>query len=476
MGRPANRRERPSSGQVATHGAFTDHLQRLLGPEAEPLERALGTSSPVSIRINPLKWTGPQEAPVPWCATGRYLNERPAFTFDPLLHAGCYYVQEASSMLLERAFMVTGLKDMDICALDLCAAPGGKTTHLRSLLSPDSLLVANEIDRKRLSILEENLWKWGTPDMVITGSAPRDLESLTELFDLVLVDAPCSGEGMFRKDPFARAQWSPELVEQCSVVQANALQHAYDSLRPGGWLIYSTCTWQPAENEEQVARLVAQGAVPHVIPTLPEWGVVADERSGIPSLRCYPHRVRGEGFFLALVQKPGPCSAGGSLPPTPRKKTIADDNLTWLLRGEQMQVIEHHDAYFAAPLAWTGTMDRISRALKVRCPGIPLAEVKGNDLRPHPALALCTGLDKSRFPVVELDLAQTLELLRGQALPATGASGTALATYGAVPIGWLQGAGNRWNNRWPAAWRIRSRHPSAPSVSWAHTTEQVSLP
>jgi 16S rRNA C967 or C1407 C5-methylase (RsmB/RsmF family) len=235
-------------------------LADLIGDEVAQLENALRMAPPTSIRIDPLKGFDPGGASVPWCSTGRYLEERPAFTFDPLFHAGTYYVQEASSMFLEQALLAAGLLKDDILAIDLCAAPGGKSTHLRSLLTPGSLLVANEIDRQRLPALQENLWKWGGPNVVITGSPTRDLNALPDHFDLILVDAPCSGEGMFRKDPFAREQWTPDLVQQCAAMQQSIVHDAWHALAPGGVLIYSTCTWEPAENELQLVPLLEQGA------------------------------------------------------------------------------------------------------------------------------------------------------------------------------------------------------------------------
>ena len=245
---------------------------------------ALDTVPPTSIRVNPAKWAGPLAHPIPWCTTGRYLERTPSFTFDPLLHAGAYYVQEASSMLVEQAVKATGLADTDVLALDLCAAPGGKTTHLASLLTKGSLVVANEIDRKRQSVLQENLWKWGAANTVITGSASPDLQGLPETFDLILLDAPCSGEGMFRKDPFAREQWSPALVEQCASTQRGIIEHAWNALRPGGFLIYSTCTWEEAENEQQLAALVEIGAECVPVPLDPTWAWTgAHDPASMPS-------------------------------------------------------------------------------------------------------------------------------------------------------------------------------------------------
>ncbi|HOY27354.1 MAG TPA: hypothetical protein PLR96_00165 [Flavobacteriales bacterium] len=466
MGRHAQHRSR-SVPVTANPGAeFFARLREQLGPEVDGLAEALATPPPISIRVNSAKWTAPAGlSNIPWSANGYYLDERPSFTFDPLLHGGCYYVQEASSMLLEQAVLATGVTDERIVALDLCAAPGGKSTHLRSLLHRDALVVSNEIDRKRQHVLVENLWKWGAGNTVITGAAPEKLQGLPAFFDLVLVDAPCSGEGMFRKDPFARAQWSTDLVAQCSQMQRDALEHAWNSLRPGGHLIYSTCTWEISENEAQVARLVGLGGNCVSIAADPAWGVLRSDREGVDALRCYPHRMCGEGFFIAVVRK------GGDRPERPKEPVSRQfeeaPELNWLSPRCDWHAVEHNDVLHAVESGWISTVKRIQMSLPVLSPGIPLAEKKADAWRPHAALALATDLDPSPFTHVPVDLASAVAYLQGQALPAQDAEGAGLVTYQAVPLGWVQGAGRRWNNRWQAPWRIRTQQPGAPRVSWS---------
>lgn len=465
MGRHAPQRSRSVSGTSTSAADFFARLHDQLGPEVDGLAEALATPPAVSIRVHPSKWSATTGlSNIPWCTHGYYLDERPSFTFDPLLHGGCYYVQEASSMLLEQAVRATGLLHEPIVALDLCAAPGGKSTHLRSLLHGDALLVSNEIDRRRQQVLVENLWKWGIGNTVITGAAPEKLQGLPEFFDLVVVDAPCSGEGMFRKDPFARAQWSTELVAQCCSMQRDALDHAWRSVRPGGYLIYSTCTWEVSENEAQVARLVALAGTCLSIPIDAAWGVVRSHREGVDALRCYPHRVRGEGFFLAVVRKDGERTI---LPEEAAPRPVEQvPELTWLRNKCDWHTMERDEVLHAVHTRWSGTVKRIQMALPVLSPGIPLAERKAGTWRPHPALALSTELDPSRFTHVPVDAASAIAYLQGQALPAQDADGVGLVTYQAVPLGWVQGAGRRWNNRWPAPWRIRTQQPGAPRVSW----------
>lgn len=463
MGRNAHRRSQPTVTPAALPSSFFDRLHAQLGEEVDGLADALLTVSPTSIRVNPAKWHGPEAVHIPWCTNGYYLPERPAFTFDPLLHGGCYYVQEASSMLLEQAVRTSGLAGERIVALDLCAAPGGKSTHLRDLLHTDSLLVSNEIDNKRQMILQENLWKWGAANTVITGSAPHRLQDLPEFFDLIVVDAPCSGEGMFRKDPFARAQWNERLVDQCATMQRDALGYAWESLRPGGVLIYSTCTWEVGENEAQVARLLGQGGVRVAIPADPSWGVVRSERLGVDALRCYPHMVQGEGFFLAAVRKPGEW-----IPQHRTTGEYSDDGPTrWLRPTRSWSTVEQGEALFATEPSWGAAVKALRATMRVLSPGVPLAERKAGEWRPHHALALSSDLDPSSFMRVPLNMDEALAYLRGNSIPASDAHGVALATHGNIALGWTQGAGNRWNNRWPSPWRIRSQHPNAPPVSWS---------
>lgn len=446
------------------HPALSATLAPLLGDEWHALRAALDTPAPVSIRLNPTKGLAPVAAQVPWCVQGRYLNERPAFTFDPLLHAGAYYVQEASSMLLEQAVISAGLKGAGVLALDLCAAPGGKTTHLCDLLGPEAFIMANEVDGKRRSVLAENLWKWGHPGTLITGRAAERLEHMPGLFDLVLVDAPCSGEGMFRKDPFARQQWTPALVQHCASTQRGLIAKAWEALSPGGVLIYSTCTWEASENEQQLTPLVAAGAESIGLPLHAEWGVVRTEVQGVIGHRCYPHRVRGEGFFIAVLRKPGVRDEhSGTLAPAPPPHPVAN----WTAAPEGCATMEQQEVVYAVPSRWADTVNNLIPVLRPDAPGIPVAERKGREWTPHAALATSALLNRNTFPEVPLDHAQALSYLRGETLAADAARGPALATHRGLPLGWMHGAGNRWNNRWPSAWRIRAHAPLAPLVSWA---------
>lgn len=294
--------------------SFADRTRSLLGDEEyNKLADALNDEQPVSIRLNEEKLPGSSFSlfhassdRVPWSATGCYLDRRLTFTFDPLFHAGCYYVQEASSMFVEQA-LKQYIGERPSVMLDLCAAPGGKSTHARSVLPVGSLLVANEVIRNRSQILAENLTKWGHPGVVVTNNDPADFAGLEDFFDVILTDVPCSGEGMFRKDPVAVSEWSPENVEICWQRQRRIISDIWPSLKPGGLLIYSTCTYNTKEDEENIRWMHDEfGAEILPVDAPAEWNITGNLLAGedFPVYRFLPHRTKGEGFFLAMLRKP----------------------------------------------------------------------------------------------------------------------------------------------------------------------------
>ena len=282
---------------------FITRTRVLLGDEYAALEKALMADVPVSIRINPKKSDKrPEATPVPWSQLGYYLPERLSFTFDPLFQNGTYYVQEASSMFLEQAIR-TYVQEPVAC-LDLCAAPGGKSTHLLSLLPEGSVLVSNEVIRSRSYILAENIQKWGYPNHVVTNNDPAEVGELTHLFDVIVTDVPCSGEGMFRKDTDSTGEWSVANVELCASRQRRILHDIWNALKPGGLLVYSTCTYNTEEDEENIQYIIDElGAEPLSIPIDDAWGVCGALKYANPVYRFFPHRTRGEGFFLAALRK-----------------------------------------------------------------------------------------------------------------------------------------------------------------------------
>ena len=290
---------------------FTSYTRALMGDNNYRLfMQGMAEEAPASIRLNPYKWPKQRwnvpmaDGRVAWCEDGFYLKERPNFTFDPLLHAGCYYVQEASSMFI--ACVLRQYVHGAVRMLDLCAAPGGKSTCAMGNLPAGSVLVSNEPIPLRAQILSENIQKYGHPDMMVTNNYPADFKRLKTQFDVVLADVPCSGEGMFRKDEGAIAEWSAQNVEACWRLQRSIISEIWDSLRPGGLLIYSTCTFNAHEDEENV-RWIAEEYGAELLPvsTKTEWNITGSLLDDMPVYRFIPGKTRGEGLFLAAMRKPG---------------------------------------------------------------------------------------------------------------------------------------------------------------------------
>ena len=284
---------------------FEEMVRDVIGVgEWDAFVEALSEEPSVSVRVNSkitdnrLQITDNSCSAVKWCEWGRYLSERPKFTYDPMFHAGAYYVQEASSMFVWQA--LEQLVERDAVVLDMCAAPGGKSTAIAQYLSEEGFLVSNEYVPQRAHVLVENITKWGAPNCVVTNNAPQHFEKLKSRFDAILVDAPCSGEGMFRKDERAREEWSPANVEMCVERQREILESAWKVLKPGGVLIYSTCTFNRHENEEQVQWLIDEMEAEYLSIKIGEdWMITETERG----YRFLPHKTRGEGLFMAAVRK-----------------------------------------------------------------------------------------------------------------------------------------------------------------------------
>ena len=395
---------------------------------------ALDEEPPVSIRLNPLKMrneklemrnddypASPESAyrsnhhfsfliphsslkKVPWCPEGCYLEGRPQFTFDPLFHAGCYYVQEASSMFITHVLrhIIHHTSDiLHLSVLDLCAAPGGKSTAIRSTLPEGSTLISNEPNPTRAQILLENITKWGYDNCTVTNLYPRDFRKTKARFDIILCDVPCSGEGMFRKDPNAISEWSPQNVEKCWRLQREIVADAWECLNPGGILIYSTCTYNTKENEENIRWIQQQyDAEILAVPTQPEWNITGSLLPGFdaPVYRFIPGYTRGEGLFMAVLQKA--------------------DNGQW-------------------------TVSTIHSKLKALAPDLPEGD----------------------HPRVDLSYSEALRYLRGEALvlPPDTPRGIVTVTYKGFPLGPAKNIGNRANNLYPKPWRIKTTHlPSEP--------------
>jgi 16S rRNA C967 or C1407 C5-methylase (RsmB/RsmF family)/NOL1/NOP2/fmu family ribosome biogenesis protein len=421
---------------------------------------ALNQPPPVSIRRNPAKPSIEfvQSEPIPWHPDGRYLPARPSFTLDPSFHAGAYYVQEASSMLLYEALRQTVGIGQPLRVLDLCAAPGGKSTLLCSAIGEGGFLLSNEVIQSRIAPLKMNLEKWGHANISVSNHDPQDFGQLAGFFDVVLVDAPCSGEGLFRKDEDAASHWSETNVAMCAARQQRILAAAKDLVRQDGVLLYSTCTFNELENEQNVQWLVDNCGFAHEPLTFPEvWGI-AEQKLGY---QCFPHRVRGEGFFLACLRKTGeqPIAKGTTTPPKDWQRLA-----TKQLPSVQEFFTQSSDYDFfmkpqgevvALPKATQEALLMVASALRKRSIGIEIGELKKQDLVPSHGLALFNGLHAD-LPKADLTKEEALLFLKKENLwKPDWLRGWTLATYEGLPLGWMKVLDNRSNNYLPMDWRIR---------------------
>lgn len=420
---------------------FLSHIASIPGIDAEAFASAMREPPAVSVKLNRRKCVDPEKLgygaldPVAWCRSGYYLDERPKFTLNPLLHAGAFYVQDASSMIHESIVSTIlrrfGLPESPL-VLDLCAAPGGKTTSMINALPDDAVVVANEVVPRRAAILRENILKWGFRGSVVTGSRTSDIASLGETFDLIAVDAPCSGEGMMRKDPDAVAQWGPGLIRQCAALQREILTDACAALNPGGFLIYSTCTFNRDENEDNLAWAVENLGLEVIDMEMPaEWGIGASLEPSLPALRFMPHLTRGEGLFAALLRKPG------AIPGAQRRKQLERIRKKLRILADIPAMLEDAATPAARPKA---------------------SQRKEKEPRPDAALPLCTSCPADAWPRAELSLDDALSYLRHEAvrLAPDVPKGFVVVTFSGFPLGFVKNIGNRANNLYPAEWRIRN--------------------
>ena len=439
--------------------SFENRMGMILGTEFPAFRGSFSTPVCPTIRINPKKCTKViGKASVSYCSTGYYLSERPVFTLDPLFHAGVYYVQEASSMFLEQFILSTGKKRLRV--LDLCAAPGGKSTHLSSLLSDDSLLVCNEVIHSRAVILSENLKKWGNPNVVVTCNDPKDFSRLPGFFDIVVVDAPCSGEGLFRRDHAAISEWSEANANLCAQRQKRILADIWPALAEDGMLVYSTCTFNPAENEENICWLSEYAPVKAVPLEIPDdWGIVTTEANGLPCYRFYPHKVKGEGYFSSAVRKKGAeetkwsTRRKASLPLAGKTDQVI---LNDLLVNQSFSLLKFEESLLAWPTALLAELDQLKANLRIVHAGVKTGEMIRGSFNPAHELAVSTICNKSRFPQLELTHEQALSYLKREDFRLDiPEKGWILFTYQNQPIGWAKNIGNRFNNGYPKEWRIR---------------------
>ncbi len=433
-------------------------MQATLAQEWSAFEAIHQQPSFTSIRLNPAKQKAYDLPKVAWTDFGYFLPERPSFTLDPTFHAGTYYVQEASSMFLEQAVKQSVDLTQSLRVLDLCAAPGGKSTHLLSLLNRESLLVSNEVIRSRASILSENIQKWGHSNVVVTNNDPNHFQRLNGYFDLMVVDAPCSGEGLFRKDPKSMEEWSEDNVSLCAQRQQRILADVWPALKQDGILIYCTCTYNEKENEENIGWLRNEKKAESLkLKVEFDWGVEEIVKNGIFGYRFFPHKVKGEGFFISVLQKKAAAEEVSIRTKTHLplvSKKIAERVSDWLLHAHQFILLD--DLIVALPEQFSTEINWLANNLNVVTKGTAVATVKHEKLIPEHAVALSLELNRNQFTQIELTLDQALAYLRKETpMIGEGQKGFALVTYQSHPLGWVNLLGNRINNLYPANWRIR---------------------
>lgn len=401
---------------------------------------------------------------VPWSSYGYYLPQRPAFIFDPLIHAGAYYVQESSSMFLEQALTQTTDVSQPLRVLDLCAAPGGKSTLLQSLISAESLLVSNEVIKPRAAILEENCIKWGGANVIITNADPAAFARLENFFDVIVIDAPCSGSGLFRREPEAIGEWSEQNVALCYQRQQRILADVYPALKEGGVLIYSTCSYSKEEDEEIGDWLMDTFSVqPLPLAVEAGWNIVEtrSEKHQAFGYRFFPYQVQGEGFFISCFRK----LEGGANTIRPPKKSLlqkASKSETaiiqpWLQAGWPVQLWKQKEDIMAFPQHLEKELLTIVDHIYVRRAGTALGKIAGNDLVPDHALALSTGINSS-IVAVSLKKEEAIQYLRKEEVTvSTTQKGWTLVQFEQYNLGWIKVLQNRINNYYPPTWRILKR-------------------
>jgi len=441
---------------------FVQRMKGQLGNEAEEFLNALDRPSPTSIRLHHLKGRSSFELheKVKWCDTGYYLETRPLFYLDPHWHAGAYYVQEASSMILDDVIRQLNLDDQPRIWLDVCASPGGKTGILAKHLGPGDVLGANEVVGQRRTILRENLTRAGFLNTFISGEPAA---SFTEPFaDILLIDAPCAGEGMMRKEAEAIRQWAPSLVQSCSLMQKQIVSDAVKALKPDGFLIYSTCSYSMEENIQNVAYFSEKHQLTCVHLSFPDdWGISTLQQGDYVGYQLYPHKVKGEGLFIAVLQNtsaeeskyrkfkkpfnlfepvPGWMASNLDKPETKRLRKNNPQN-QFVTAGAEAKANE--------------VLMHIPRAECLAEAG----ELKGRDFVPSHFLAMA-GAQHVDYAILPLDRSAALDYLErtSTTLPPVETPGWYVISFEETLLGWAKYTPQGWKNHYPMNWRLRDRN------------------
>ena len=448
------------------HQLFIDEIRSYNSDELSGLIEALSTAPMVSVRANKLKGVATPDGVnrVKWCTEGWYLPQRIPFTFDPSMHQGLYYVQDASSMIISHIIKnLNNSENTPLRYLDACAAPGGKTTAAIDSLPNGSLVVANEYVPTRAEALSENIIKWGYPSVISQGDTAR-FKKLKSFFDIIAADVPCSGEGMFRKDAEAVAQWTPSLVAECVARQREIVENLWSALRPGGYFIYSTCTFNRSENEEMVDYIKELGASTIEIEMPNSWNIVKGINTDNHCYRFMPHKVEGEGLFVAVLRK----DDDGEMPSqrtsknkknTKEKIPNIDQLKSRLIDSSEFEATLVKDKVVMFPKIWSNELSVLLSQLNVIHFGVHVAIVKGKDYIPTQSLAMSQYLNREEFVNFEVDYHTAISYLRREAIVIDDAPrGYVLLTYKNKPLGFVKNLGNRANNLYPQEWRILSTH------------------
>jgi 16S rRNA C967 or C1407 C5-methylase (RsmB/RsmF family) len=441
---------------------FIQRMKRQLGDEADAFYSSLEQPSPTSIRLHHLKGKSSfaYAGSVPWCTNGYYLESRPFFHLDPHWHGGAYYVQEASSMILDDVISQLHLESKPRIWLDVCAAPGGKTGILAKHLGPGDILLANEVVSQRRAILRENLVKAGYLNTMISGEAAS---SFREPFaDIILIDAPCAGEGMMRKDPEAIRQWTPSLVDSCSMLQKQIVSDAVMALKEDGFMIYSTCSYSMEENLQNISYFKEKYQLETVTLHFPdEWGITGINENAICGYQLYPHKVKGEGLFIAVLKN-------NNVSETGYKKYKKPFSLFEAIPASLLPHI-HDPARFRIrknnPAHQLVTADAEAKANEVLM-HVPRAEVlaeagelKGRDFVPSHVMAM-SGIQDEQYEIIDLECSPALDFLERNTntLPENKKPGWYIVRHEGTVLGWAKCTAQGWKNHYPMNWRLRDRN------------------
>ncbi len=446
--------------------AFTERMRKQLGAEeAESLFAALDSVSPVAVRLNPAKcgeegvWSSGEA--IAWSKNGRKLKERPSFTLDTAFHAGAYYVQEAASQFID--YIIAGEELQGKRVLDMCSAPGGKTTIYSTAVGEEGLVVANEYVRSRANVLADNVRKWGMGNVLVTNNAPEHIAQFEGWFDMVAVDAPCSGEGMFRKEEVAREDWSEEAVKMCAARQLSIVREAWQSLRDGGLFIYSTCTFNEDEDEGLLRAFIEEAGdvfePSQKVEIDDAWGIVKGEVGAFQTFRFFPHKTDSEGLFVAIARK---TESTTQRTPKARKRVMQEVDKN--ARKELAKWLQHPDNYtfamvadtiYAYPSVQFKAVQALSEGLTAIYSGVAMGQIFKGKLKPDWALSQYIGFERTAVAVEEVDEERALDYLRKRDI-AVGdmAEGINLITHKGRALGFAKRVGARCNNLYPNSLKI----------------------